>query len=463
MLVRNDSFGRSITADAPKVSDCKGLGAGAKRSGNHQQRASFIISLYDPSHGRFGGTIIEVTPRLPMDQLVAIAKNTCLQTMRQPVYGLIVLVTLFGFVLLPALTGWTLDDDNKMLRDMGLSTLLMQGLLLSVFAASSVLDAEIEDKTVLTVSAKPVSRLVFILGKFGGVTLAVVAAHYVASIAFMMMMRHGVMQAAADTMDTTVLTFGVGFGFLAVGAAIVLNILYERRFLPSVVMIILPLLTLGAGILLFINKEWKFEGYVTKQPVFNLPADLIRGPGFKEIIEFRPEPGSSFIEGHHGHLVRSNWKGPINDEDQDYLLKLSTQQEWKKSVNFLVGECRKVEGPELIKATVLILFALVLLGSMALAAATRFGAMATFLVALIGLGLGLSADQVIKPYAAENAFARVIYPLVPNFQFFWVLDALADERVIPWAFIGSGAIYMALYTAAFVALAAAMFETREVG
>ncbi|MEK6644932.1 MAG: hypothetical protein AABZ08_13600 [Planctomycetota bacterium] len=398
-----------------------------------------------------------------MNQLTAIAKNTCLQTMRQPVYGLIVLVTLFGFVLLPALTGWTLDDDNKMLRDMGLSTLLMQGLILAVFAASSVLDAEIEDKTVMTVAAKPVSRYVFILGKFIGVVLAVTASHYVAAIAFMMMMRHGVMQTAADTMDTTVLTFGLGFGLLAIITATVLNILYEKRFLATIVLVVLPLFTLGGATLLFINKEWKFEGYVTKQSVFNLPADLIKGPGFKGLVEFQPDPENSFIEGHNGHLVRSNWKGPINAEDQDYLLSLSTSQEWKKQVNFLVQECRKVEGPELIKAIVLILFALVMIGSMALAAATRFGAMATFLAAILGLGVGLSTDQVLKPYITENAFARVLYPLVPNFQFFWVLDALADERVIPWSFIGSAGIYLVLYSAAFVALAAALFETREVG
>ncbi len=83
--------------------------------------------------------------------------------------------------------------------------------------------------------------------------------------------------------------------------------------------------------------------------------------------------------------------------------------------------------------------------------------------AVLGLGVGLSTDQVLKPYITENAFARVSYPLVPNFQFFWVLDALADERVIPWSFIGSAGIYLVLYSAAFVALAAALFETREVG
>src|SRR5258706_16287953 len=145
-----------------------------------------------------------------MRQLVAIIKNTCLQTMRQPIYGLIVVVTLGGMAILPALTGWSLDDDNKMLRDMGLSTLLMQGLFLAVFAAGSGIDAEIEDKTVLTVAANPISRGTFILGKFGGGLVAVLAAHYLATVAYLMTMRHGVMQAASDTLDLPLLIFGIG-------------------------------------------------------------------------------------------------------------------------------------------------------------------------------------------------------------------------------------------------------------
>ena len=70
-----------------------------------------------------------------MNPLLAIAKNTYLQAVRQPAYGIIVLVTLGGLAMSPFYTGWTLDDDNKMLRDIGLSTLLIQGLFLSCFVA----------------------------------------------------------------------------------------------------------------------------------------------------------------------------------------------------------------------------------------------------------------------------------------------------------------------------------------
>ena len=107
-----------------------------------------------------------------MIQFPAIVKNSFLQAVRQPVFGIIVIVTLGGLALAPSMTGWTLDDDNKMLRDIGLSTLLVQGIFLACFCASNVIDQEIADRTALTVVAKPVSREVFILGKYVGILLA---------------------------------------------------------------------------------------------------------------------------------------------------------------------------------------------------------------------------------------------------------------------------------------------------
>lgn len=136
-----------------------------------------------------------------MNQLFAILRNTLLQTVRQPIYGLIILVTLGSLAMSPAVTGWTLDDDNKLLRDLVLSALLLQGVFLAAFGASSVISVEIDDKTVLTVASKPVSRWVFILGKFCGVFLALLLAHYIGVLAMMMTLRHGVLQTAAEKSD----------------------------------------------------------------------------------------------------------------------------------------------------------------------------------------------------------------------------------------------------------------------
>lgn len=399
-----------------------------------------------------------------MSRIIAITKNTFLQTVRQPVYGIILLATLSGLALSPSITGWTLDDDNKMLRDIGLSTLLIQGLFLACFAASNVLNVEIEDKTVLTVAAKPVPRWQFILGKYLGVLGALTAAHYLAGTAFFMTMRHGVLQTARDTSDPTVLVLGPGVMLLVLIAAGVLNYVYDWRFLPTVFTLILPLWTFSTTILLVIDRDWKIRSFEITQTMDNLPPEVTDPSVFKGIISFRPLPGDSQIRGHGGLLVRREWQGPINDADHEYLLDLSSQLQWKRDVDFLVTETRKSQGVEIFKAGLLVLVALTILSSLAVAVATRLGMIATFAVSLAAIMAGLAADQIIKPIAdAGEWWASVLYRIIPNFQCFWMIDALSDNRVIPWSYLVSASGYGVLYAIALLLLGMALFETREVG
>lgn len=399
-----------------------------------------------------------------MSRIIAITKNTFLQTVRQPVYGIILLATLSGLALSPSITGWTLDDDNKMLRDIGLSTLLIQGLFLACFAASNVLNVEIEDKTVLTVAAKPVPRWQFILGKYLGILGALTAAHYLAGTAFFMTMRHGVLQTARDTSDPTVLVLGPGVMLLVLIAAGVLNYVYDWRFLPTVFTLILPLWTFSTTVLLVIDRDWKIRSFEITQTMDNLPPEVTDPSVFKGIISFRPLPGDSQIRGHGGLLVRRAWQGPINDADHEYLLDLSSQLQWKRDVDFLVTETRKSQGVEIFKAGLLVLVALTILSSLAVAVATRLGMIATFAVSLAAIMAGLAADQIIKPMAdAGEWWASVLYRIIPNFQCFWMIDALSDNRVIPWSYLVSASGYGVLYAIALLLLGMALFETREVG
>lgn len=401
-----------------------------------------------------------------MNQLLAITKNTYLQTVRQPLFGIIVLVTLGGLGLAPAIVGWTLDDDDKLLRDIGLSTLLVQGLFLGCLAASSVLNTEIDDRTVLSTAAKPVSRPIFMLGKYLGVVLAIITAHYLAGIAFFMAMRHGVLQSAAQTFDQPVLVFGPGLAIVLVLAATVLNYLYEYRFLPTVVTLFLPFLTVSTLVLLVIDRDWAIQSYEVRQTMDNLPPEATDNAKLRGIIEFEPLEGERQVIGHRGHLVRKLWQGPLSIEEQQYLSDLSPSLQWKKDVDFLAQEARQLQGLEVFKAGILVLVALGLLAAFAVAASTRLGVLSTFLVCLIVLSAGLSTDQVLRPLTEgpeAAAWASILYSTVPNFQCFWMVDALSDNRVIPWGYVASATGYGALYIAAVLFLGMALFETREVG
>lgn len=399
-----------------------------------------------------------------MTQFWAIAKNTFLQSIRQPVYGIIVLVTLGGIALAPSMTGWTLEDDNKMLRDVGLSTLLLQGLFLACFVASGVLDTEIEDKTVLTVVAKPISRSIFIFGKYVGLFGALLTAHYLALVAFLMSMRHGVLQTAAESSDVTVLILGPGVMVLCMFFAGVLNFVCGWRFLPAMITLALPALTIGGIILLVIDRDFKFAVYETTQDIGVIPQAAVDSGVLKDIVTLRARDGGLPFAGHEGQLVRSNLKGPISDEDRAYLLTVVDDVQWRKNVNFITKASRKVEGFEIIKAATLILGAIGMMGATALAAATRFSVVPTFLINFIVVMVGLASDQTIKPLAeAGKKWAEYLYPLVPNYQCFWMVDALEESRLIPLNYIAHSLGYAALFVVALLLLAMSLFETREVG
>ncbi len=204
--------------------------------------------------------------------LYAIISNTFTETLRQPIYYVVIFTTILVLVFSPMLAMFTLDDDNLLLKDIGLSTLLVAGLFLSVFASTSVLTDEIENKTVLTVLSKTVSRPLFVIGKFFGIASAILLAQYLLSMVLIMVTRTGVMQTASDDPDPVVLTLGC----TGLGAAFIIalagNYFYKWRFTSTAIILKTIFATIIIGTLYFLDREWHYE-----PSAHNIQADLL-GP-----------------------------------------------------------------------------------------------------------------------------------------------------------------------------------------
>jgi len=168
-------------------------------------------------------------------QVLTIGRNTYTESIRQPVFVVLIMASSLLLLLSPSLAAYTLDDDNKMMIDMGLSTLFLTGLLLAAFTATGVLSAEVENKTVLTVVSKPVSRPLFVLGKFVGVAGAIAVAYWTLSSVFLLLVRHRVMQTASDPFDGPVIVFGLLAGLTALLVATLGNYFYQWVFTSSFV------------------------------------------------------------------------------------------------------------------------------------------------------------------------------------------------------------------------------------
>ncbi len=194
-----------------------------------------------------------------MSRLLTIAKNTFVETLRQPVYVTIIIAALLLFFISPSVTMYTMDDDNKFLRELGLSTLFLTSLFIAIFSASGAVAEEIENKTIVTVLSKPVQRPIFIIAKFLGVAAAVALAHYICTVALLMAIRHGVLGAAWETHDWTVLAAAGVIVVLTFLLTAFFNYAYDWKFASTAVVLTGIFATLGIIFLSFIDRNWQFN------------------------------------------------------------------------------------------------------------------------------------------------------------------------------------------------------------
>jgi len=194
-----------------------------------------------------------------MSRFFTIAKNTFIETLRQPVYFVILVASLLLFFMSPSLTMYTMSDDNKLLREIGLSTLFLTSLFISIFASSGAVAEEIENKTIITVLSKPVSRPAFIIAKFIGVVCSVALAHYVGTVALVMAIRHGVITAAWESHDWTVLASAAVVVLLSFGLSALFNYIYDWKFSSTAVVLMALFATVALVFLCFIDRNWQFN------------------------------------------------------------------------------------------------------------------------------------------------------------------------------------------------------------
>lgn len=192
-------------------------------------------------------------------KLFTIAKNTFIETLRQPVYAVIIAAALLLLFISPSLTMYTMSDDNKLLREIGLSTLFLASLFVAIFSASGAVAEEIDNKTITTVLSKPVQRPIFIIAKFFGVAAAVALAHYICTIALLMAIRHGVLESVNDTHDWTVIGTAAVVVVVAFLLSAFFNYVYGWKFSSTAIVLLGILATFGIVFLSFIDRKWQFN------------------------------------------------------------------------------------------------------------------------------------------------------------------------------------------------------------
>jgi ABC-2 type transport system permease protein len=127
-----------------------------------------------------------------------------------------------------------------------------------------------------------------------------------------------------------------------------------------------------------------------------------------------------------------------------------------------LGEQGQVDW-RLVPAGILILFALWILAAVALACSTRLDTIPTLAICSAIFLLGLMSDYFFGRRAeAGSWWASALYTIVPNWQLFWLADALdMGKSTFQWGYVGKAFVYVVGYAGAALAFATALFEERE--
>lgn len=117
---------------------------------------------------------------------------------------------------------------------------------------------------------------------------------------------------------------------------------------------------------------------------------------------------------------------------------------------------------KVLPASALVTLAILVLAAVAVALATRLDTAPTLTLCSVLFIFGLMSDYLLGRHASSSAAAAVLYRVLPNWQHFWVVDALAGDGRVPWSYVANAAGYAGLYLAGILSLAMLAFRHMEV-
>lgn len=126
-----------------------------------------------------------VVQRMAAPRMFAVALSTFKSEVAQPLFVLVVaggVCALVAFVWIPYNT---FGEDIKMLKDTGLTLILVLSIVLALWSASTSVAEEIDGRTALTVLSKPLNRRSFVVGKYAGIVWTLLLVYLIFSVVFM--------------------------------------------------------------------------------------------------------------------------------------------------------------------------------------------------------------------------------------------------------------------------------------
>lgn len=451
-----------------------------------------------------------------MSPLLAIARNAFVESLRQPVVLVIVLLCAFFQYLNNAMSAYSMSyrtvagevtGDDKLLFDIGMGTVFLCGILVAAFIATAIVSREIDNKTVLTVVSKPIARSAVVVGKFVGVIGATLLAVSIMVLFLLLALRHGVLMNASDRLHLPVLTFALAGIIIALAAGAFTNYAYAWPFTQTVLTILLPAMLLAYVLSLPFNQKFElqplaeeFKPEVIKAAIASVGALMVltavaaaASTRCGQVMTIMICLGvfllgllSDYYIGRHAFrntpIAVIESAGPVkpgmetldNPGDQftitfatptDHRIDRGDRFFFGPTPNGLAMVPPRFDPPAPETDITRDLFAP---GTPPALVVLEPGD-SSITVKRIGAGsLGLArppepGDWVFLEPTTINWPARLLWSVIPRMHAFWLVDAVTQATRIPTPHVGLVLLYSLIQTVGFLGLAVLLFQGRDLG
>ncbi len=349
-----------------------------------------------------------------MRNVWTIAWTTYNDTTRRPLYYILLAVFSVLIYCSHFLTLFTFNAEANMVREMGMASLALFGFLIFVILTPVLVTSELEDRTAITLLAKPVTRTAFLLGKYAGLVLAVAMGTLVlAGVLFYTLwwMSRGELFGAEPGIALRCLLAG-----LAVTAgAVVMNVRGARK-----------------GV---------YEGRNDLRIAFALYAI-----GVVLLIL-----AATFSSG--------------SRDRADVLWQTVTFK--KSSVWDIVGAFMRENGIIVIEGILLSVLQVGLLGAICVALAAFVPGVVSVAATGLAFILGNLASYLLAGFESSSsglirALGRGVYYLLPNLGYFNLQTHFSEGSIVAPGYLALAFVHAVLYVSIVFLIACTLFERREI-
>ena len=403
-----------------------------------------------------------------MQALYEIANHTFKECLRQPIFIVVQLTSLFIIGLHPVFALFAFREQQKLVTDGSLATILVFGCVAAVICAGNTIHNEIANGTALLILSKPVSRPVFIMAKISAVSATLMLFAWNNGIATLLAVRIAKYQ---FNLEHTIFFLYFLSIVLACTLGAMANFLNHACFSYVASIALALILSLVMVIVYWLPEhnggyQWgKHIGYsrnLVSAIILLMLAIIMMGAVATSL---------SVCLSHMANMLGCGiifFAGLISDYIHYKVTYLSREKLTQLMVFwpfYLI--------PLIIIFWVLSLRAAYKRNQGIVLYNVVWGAIITGLIVWGGYAkinrAELRPPSVTTKFLAEVAYlskdfiSETFHAIVPNWQLFWMADALAAGTTISGTYMGYGCVYTLCFMVVFSGVAVLLFTFREIG